>query len=80
MIARFEFTNLNYNPGLLELDRLPGIEPAAVSVVDLVDHPPAGPESDAVDGLHGEQHFPPESVERGEEEHRLRRRSGHQVR
>ena len=67
-------------PGLVELHRLPGIEPAAVSVVDLVHHPPAGPESYAVDGIHGEQHFPPESVERGEEKHRLGRRTGHQVR
>ena len=55
-----------------------GIEPAALSVVVLV--PPERSESDAVDGFHGEQHFAPESDERGKEEHHFGRRHRHQIR
>ena len=66
------------HPKQTEFDCIPGIESAAVSVVVLV--PPARRESDAVDGLHGEQHFAPESDERGEEEYHFGRRPGHQIR
>ena len=67
-----------YNPKQTEFNRVPGIQSAAVPVVVLF--PPARSESDAVDGLHGEQHFAPESDERGEEEHHFWRRPRNQIR